>query len=357
MDQTAPTGCCILHHLTRQSKFCRHCRRVSENTGLHIAYKYIVICTRCQCIVKTCLIILKIIFGYRFRISMLQFAFRAQNMVIPLLHIHQFVRFRYNIRNCKAVLRVDFHCPVGKRRTAFQSILLILSCQYFQNLLYTFIRTGQLFPINCHNKLITAQTENNILETQTTPGSRRDKLKHSVTCPVSITVIYPIQTVNIKHCHCQRLFLFFSPFYDQFQPVLAFSPAGYSCQSICCCQLPQLPVLHNDLSYTKNLIPLLLAIIDDSRERYKFILPHIDNKFKKVPGICLPGAIGSKNHTPLFSFYLSFSSSSSRRASSSSLRSFDICIAILESSSSSNSSSSAISSSASKRSSSWVSPR
>ena len=178
-------------------------------------------------------------------------------MIITLLHIHQFIRFGYDIGNCKAVLRIDFHCSIRKRRLALQSVIFPLSLQYFQNLLYALIRADQLFPVKCHDELITAQTENHILRTQTASGSRCDKLKHPVTFPVSITIVDPVQTVNIKHCHCQHFLLFFGSLDDQFQPVLAFPSAGYPCQRIHCCQLPQFPVLHNALSYTKPFIPLL----------------------------------------------------------------------------------------------------
>ena len=116
-------------------------------------------------------------------------------MIIPFLHIHQLIRFGYNIGNGKTVLRVNFHRSVGKRRPAFQSVRLMLTFQNFRDFLYTGFRIGTLFPIKCHDELITAQTENHIFRAQTTPGCRRNKLKYLVAFFVSITVIDPIQAV------------------------------------------------------------------------------------------------------------------------------------------------------------------
>ena len=71
VNQTAPAGCSILHHLTGQAKLRHHSRGISENTGFHIAYEYIIICTFYQRVIQTCLIVLELILRCRFRICML----------------------------------------------------------------------------------------------------------------------------------------------------------------------------------------------------------------------------------------------------------------------------------------------
>ena len=61
VNQADPAGCRVLHHLTRQAKFLHHGRRITKHAGLHIAYKYVVICTLCQRVIQTSLVILKFI--------------------------------------------------------------------------------------------------------------------------------------------------------------------------------------------------------------------------------------------------------------------------------------------------------
>ena len=114
VDHTAPEGRRILHNLSGQPEFLHHGRRISEHTGFHVSYKYVVICTRRKGLVQMLLIIPEAAGLFPVLSFFQKFFLGPSYAVIPFLKIHFLINLPDDIEYRIPVGRIYFHKPYAE---------------------------------------------------------------------------------------------------------------------------------------------------------------------------------------------------------------------------------------------------